>query len=63
MQVPKPQALQSWRAERLEQMLTHRYDGAPDVVYYEILDIPLANYEEMKVLKVGQYSLMPEQAL
>ena len=52
MQLPKPQALQYRRAERLEQMLTHRYDGAPDVVYYDILDIPLEQYEDMKVLKV-----------
>ena len=59
MQLPKPQALQTQKAERLEQMSTNRYDGAPDVVYYDILD----DYKKMKVLKVDQFSLMPEQAL
>ena len=63
MQLPKPQALQYQKAERLEQMLTYRFDGSPDVVYYEILNIPLERCEDIKELKVDHYALMPQQAL
>jgi ubiquitin carboxyl-terminal hydrolase 7 len=51
-QSPKPHPLK-WRSvDSLGDMLTH-YNQTADTIYYEILDIPLPEFERLKTLKVG----------
>ena len=57
MQLPEPQALRHRKAKRLEQMLTQRCDGAPDVLYYDILNSPLQEYEDILMVEVGHFAL------
>ena len=52
--MPKPHPLSYNGAESLEQMLSARFSASPhpDTLYYEVLDLPLPEFEKLKVLKV-----------
>ncbi|KAK4385482.1 Ubiquitin carboxyl-terminal hydrolase 12, partial [Sesamum angolense] len=49
---PKPQPIKYRGAERLTDMLVH-YNQISDILYYEVLDIPLPELQGLKTLKVA----------
>ncbi|KAJ3669935.1 hypothetical protein LUZ60_010259 [Juncus effusus] len=51
-QQPKPQPIRFRGVEHLSEMLVH-YDQTSDILYYEILDIPLPELQGLKTLKVA----------
>ncbi|KAB2631495.1 ubiquitin carboxyl-terminal hydrolase 13-like [Pyrus ussuriensis x Pyrus communis] len=51
-QQPKPQPIKYQGVEHLTEMLTH-YDQSSDILYYEVLDIPLPELERLKTLKIA----------
>ncbi|KAK4789580.1 hypothetical protein SAY86_016884 [Trapa natans] len=51
-QQPKPQPIKYRGVERLADMLTH-YNQTSDILYYEVLDIPLPELQGLKTLKVA----------
>ncbi|PWA92560.1 ubiquitin-specific protease 13 [Artemisia annua] len=51
-QQPKPQPIKYRGVEHLSDMLTHN-NQAPDILYYEVLDIPLPELHGLKTLKVA----------
>ncbi|XP_041999988.1 ubiquitin C-terminal hydrolase 12-like isoform X1 [Salvia splendens] len=51
-QQPKPQPIKYQGAERLTEMLIH-YNQISDILYYEVLDIPLPELQGLKTLKVA----------
>ncbi|KAL0401465.1 UNVERIFIED_CONTAM: Ubiquitin carboxyl-terminal hydrolase 12 [Sesamum latifolium] len=51
-QQPKPQPIKYRGAERLTDMLVH-YNQISDILYYEVLDIPLPELQGLKTLKVA----------
>ncbi|PWA50667.1 ubiquitin-specific protease 13 [Artemisia annua] len=51
-QQPKPQPIKYRGVEHLSDMLTH-YNQTSDILYYEVLDIPLPELESLKTLKVA----------
>ncbi|KAL1546116.1 CSN-associated deubiquitinating enzyme Ubp12, variant 3 [Salvia divinorum] len=51
-QQPKPQPIKYQGAERLTDMLIH-YNQISDILYYEVLDIPLPELQGLKTLKVA----------
>ncbi|KAL3838137.1 hypothetical protein ACJIZ3_022728 [Penstemon smallii] len=51
-QQPKPQPIKYRGAERLTDMLVH-YNQVSDILYYEVLDIPLPELQGLKTLKVA----------
>ncbi|KAK9289736.1 hypothetical protein L1049_007895 [Liquidambar formosana] len=51
-QQPKPQPIQYQGAENLSDMLVH-YNKTSDILYYEVLDIPLPELQALKSLKVS----------
>ncbi|KAI3458748.1 hypothetical protein Pfo_015411 [Paulownia fortunei] len=51
-QQPKPQPIKYRGAERLSDMLVH-YNQISDILYYEVLDIPLPELQGLKTLKVA----------
>ncbi|KAJ8756255.1 hypothetical protein K2173_025067 [Erythroxylum novogranatense] len=51
-QQPKPQAIKYRGVEHLSDMLVH-YNQTSDVLYYEVLDIPLPELQGLKTLKVA----------
>ncbi|XP_042049770.1 ubiquitin C-terminal hydrolase 12-like isoform X4 [Salvia splendens] len=51
-QQPKPQPIKYRGAERLTDMLIH-YNQISDILYYEVLDIPLPELQGLKTLKVA----------
>ncbi|XP_013611723.1 PREDICTED: ubiquitin carboxyl-terminal hydrolase 13 isoform X1 [Brassica oleracea var. oleracea] len=50
-QQPKPQPIK-YRGVDLSDMLAH-YNQASDILYYEVLDIPLPELQRLKILKVA----------
>ncbi|KAG5416210.1 hypothetical protein BRARA_A03381 [Brassica rapa] len=50
-QQPKPQPIK-YRGADLSDMLAH-YNQASDILYYEVLDIPLPELQRLKILKVA----------
>jgi len=51
-QQPKPQPIKYRGVEHLSEMLVH-YNQTSDVLYYEVLDIPLPELQGLKTLKVA----------
>ncbi|XVE61338.1 hypothetical protein DITRI_Ditri06bG0031400 [Diplodiscus trichospermus] len=51
-QQPKPQPIKYRGVERLSEMLIH-YNQTSDILYYEVLDIPLPELQGLKNLKVA----------
>ncbi|XP_078441990.1 ubiquitin C-terminal hydrolase 12-like isoform X1 [Wolffia australiana] len=51
-QQPKPQPIKYQGAEHLSDMLIH-YNQTSDILYYEVLDMPLPELQELKTLKVA----------
>nr|QEP51817.1 ubiquitin carboxyl-terminal hydrolase 12-like protein [Pinus massoniana] len=51
-QQPKPQAIRFRGVDHLSDMLIH-YNQTSDILYYEILDIPLPELQGLKTLKVA----------
>ncbi|KAI9124666.1 hypothetical protein K1719_004588 [Acacia pycnantha] len=51
-QQPKPQPIKYRGAEHLSDMLVH-YNQASDIIYYEVLDIPLPELQGLKSLKIA----------
>ncbi|KAL8538971.1 hypothetical protein ACS0TY_000829 [Phlomoides rotata] len=51
-QQPKPQPIKYRGVERLTDMLVH-YNQISDILYYEVLDIPLPELQGLKTLKVA----------
>ncbi|XP_052200114.1 ubiquitin C-terminal hydrolase 12-like isoform X1 [Diospyros lotus] len=51
-QQPKPHPIKYRAAERLLEMLVH-YNQTSDILYYEVLDIPLPELQCLKTLKVA----------
>ncbi|KAI3884831.1 hypothetical protein MKX03_009921 [Papaver bracteatum] len=51
-QQPKPQAIKYQGVEHLSEMLIH-YNQTSDILYYEVLDIPLPELQGLKTLKVA----------
>ncbi|KAH7541842.1 hypothetical protein FEM48_Zijuj02G0010400 [Ziziphus jujuba var. spinosa] len=51
-QQPKPQPIKYRGLERLSDMLVH-YNQTSDILYYEVLDIPLPELQGLKTLKVA----------
>ncbi|KAJ0087958.1 hypothetical protein Patl1_32831 [Pistacia atlantica] len=51
-QQPKPQAIKYQGVEHLSDMLVH-YNQTSDILYYEVLDIPLPELQGLKNLKVA----------
>ncbi|KAJ0047040.1 hypothetical protein Pint_05754 [Pistacia integerrima] len=51
-QQPKPQPIKYRGVERLSDMLVH-YNQTTDILYYEVLDIPLPELQGLKTLKVA----------
>ncbi|CAN4126347.1 unnamed protein product [Withania somnifera] len=54
-QQPKPQPIKYRGVDRLTEMLFH-YNQTSDVLYYEVLDIPLPELQCLKTLKVSFYN-------
>ncbi|KAG6427242.1 hypothetical protein SASPL_111484 [Salvia splendens] len=52
-QQPKPQPIKYRGAERLTDMLIHYNQVISDILYYEVLDIPLPELQGLKTLKVA----------
>ncbi|KAF5737381.1 hypothetical protein HS088_TW13G00261 [Tripterygium wilfordii] len=50
-QQPKPQSIRYRSLEHLSDMLVH-YNQSSDILYYEVLDIPLPELQGLKTLKV-----------
>ncbi|KAK4275973.1 hypothetical protein QN277_018978 [Acacia crassicarpa] len=51
-QQPKPQAIKYRGVDHLSDMLVH-YNQTSDILYYEVLDIPLPELQGLKTLKVA----------
>ncbi|XP_071724792.1 ubiquitin C-terminal hydrolase 12-like isoform X2 [Rutidosis leptorrhynchoides] len=51
-QQPKPQPIKYRGVDRLSDMLVH-YNQTSDILYYEVLDIPLPELQGLKTLKVA----------
>ncbi|XP_055831418.1 ubiquitin C-terminal hydrolase 12-like isoform X2 [Solanum dulcamara] len=54
-QQPKPQPIKYRGVDRLMEMLVH-YNQTSDILYYEVLDIPLPELQCLKTLKVAFYN-------
>eukprot|EP00217_Crustomastix_stigmatica_P013559 CAMPEP_0183795834 /NCGR_PEP_ID=MMETSP0803_2-20130417/5345_1 /TAXON_ID=195967 /ORGANISM="Crustomastix stigmata, Strain CCMP3273" /LENGTH=997 /DNA_ID=CAMNT_0026040337 /DNA_START=433 /DNA_END=3426 /DNA_ORIENTATION=- len=59
-QTPKPQSIKFRGVEKLQDMLAH-YNQSGDILYYEILDLPLPVLEKLKTLKVSFHARTGEQ--
>ncbi|XP_031094460.1 ubiquitin carboxyl-terminal hydrolase 12-like [Ipomoea triloba] len=59
-QQPKPQPIKYRGVERLTDMLIH-YNQTSDILYYEVLDIPLPELQCLKTLKVAFYSAAKDE--
>ncbi|XP_024631332.1 ubiquitin carboxyl-terminal hydrolase 12 isoform X5 [Medicago truncatula] len=51
-QQPKPQPIKYRGVDHLSEMLVH-YNQASDILYYEVLDIPLPELQNLKTLKIA----------
>ncbi|KAK8918564.1 Ubiquitin carboxyl-terminal hydrolase 13 [Platanthera zijinensis] len=61
-QQPKPQQIKYRGVEHLLDMLIH-YNQTSDILYYEVLDIPLPELQCLKTLKVAFHHAMKDEAL
>ncbi|KAK4784849.1 hypothetical protein SAY86_019217 [Trapa natans] len=59
-QQPKPQPIKYRGVERLADMLTH-YNQTSDILYYEVLDIPLPELQGLKTLKVALHLVTKDE--
>ncbi|CAN6439957.1 unnamed protein product [Victoria cruziana] len=60
-QQPKPQAIKYRGVEHLSDMLVH-YNQTSDILYYEVLDIPLPELQGLKTLKVAFHHSTKDEA-
>ncbi|KAI3916569.1 hypothetical protein MKW98_026311 [Papaver atlanticum] len=61
-QQPKPQPIKYRGVDRLSDMLVH-YNQTSDILYYEVLDIPLPELQGLKTLKVAFHHATKEEAV
>ncbi|BFG34993.1 hypothetical protein CerSpe_212670 [Prunus speciosa] len=61
-QQPKPQPIKYRGVERLTDMLVH-YNQTSDILYYEVLDIPLPELQGLKTLKVAFHHATKEEVV
>ncbi|KAK8953543.1 Ubiquitin carboxyl-terminal hydrolase 13 [Platanthera guangdongensis] len=61
-QQPKPQQIKYRGVEHLLDMLIH-YNQTSDILYYEVLDIPLPELQCLKTLKVAFHHAMKDEAM
>nr|DAD47220.1 TPA_asm: hypothetical protein HUJ06_017157 [Nelumbo nucifera] len=61
-QQPKPQPIKYRGVEHLSDMLVH-YNQTSDILYYEVLDIPLPELQGLKTLKVAFHSSMKDEVV
>ncbi|XP_042416954.1 ubiquitin C-terminal hydrolase 13-like isoform X4 [Zingiber officinale] len=59
-QQPKPQPIKFRGVDHLSDMLVH-YNQTSDILYYEILDIPLSELQGLKTLKVAFHHATKEE--
>ncbi|KAJ7960362.1 ubiquitin carboxyl-terminal hydrolase 12 [Quillaja saponaria] len=61
-QQPKPQPIKYRGVEHLSDMLVH-YNQTSDILYYEVLDIPLPELQGLKTLKVAFHHATKDEAV
>ncbi|KAL6989163.1 CSN-associated deubiquitinating enzyme Ubp12, partial [Sarracenia purpurea var. burkii] len=61
-QQPKPQPIKYRGVEHLSDMLIH-YNQTSDILYYEVLDIPLPELQGLKTLKVAFHHSTKDEAV
>ncbi|XP_026416887.1 uncharacterized protein LOC113312343 [Papaver somniferum] len=61
-QQPKPQAIKYQGVDQLSEMLVH-YNQTSDILYYEVLDIPLPELQGSKTLKVAFHHATKEDTV
>ncbi|XP_043711919.1 ubiquitin C-terminal hydrolase 12 isoform X6 [Telopea speciosissima] len=61
-QQPKPQPIKFRGVEHLADMLVH-YNQTSDILYYEVLDIPLPELQGLKTLKVAFHSAIKDEVV
>ncbi|RZC82711.1 hypothetical protein C5167_045497 [Papaver somniferum] len=61
-QQPKPQAIKYQGVDHLSEMLVH-YNQTSDILYYEVLDIPLPELQGLKTLKVAFHHATKEDTV
>ncbi|KAL0784034.1 hypothetical protein Bca101_000279 [Brassica carinata] len=61
-QQPKPQPIKYRGVDRLSDMLVH-YNQTSDILYYEVLDIPLPELQGLKTLKVAFHHATKEEVV
>ncbi|KAJ4979070.1 hypothetical protein NE237_009850 [Protea cynaroides] len=61
-QQPKPQPIKYRGVEHLSDMLVH-YNQTSDILYYEVLDIPLPELQGLKTLKVAFHSAIKDEVV
>ncbi|GMY23515.1 ubiquitin carboxyl-terminal hydrolase 12-like isoform X6 [Fagus crenata] len=61
-QQPKPQPIKYRGVEHLSDMLVH-YNQTSDILYYEVLDIPLPELQGLKTLKVAFHHAMKDEVV
>ncbi|XP_020577037.1 ubiquitin carboxyl-terminal hydrolase 13-like isoform X2 [Phalaenopsis equestris] len=61
-QQPKPQPIKYRGVEHLSDMLIH-YNQTSDILYYEVLDIPLPELQGLKTLKVAFHHAMKDEVV
>ncbi|CAK9866222.1 unnamed protein product [Sphagnum jensenii] len=60
LQQPKPQPIKYRGVERLTDMLVH-YNQTSDILYFEILDLPLPELQGLKTLKIAFHNSKTEE--
>jgi ubiquitin carboxyl-terminal hydrolase 7 len=61
-QSPKPSPLRFRQHETLVEMLS-QFNNMSDIVYYEVLDMPLPELERLKVLRVRSRGRIPASSM
>ncbi|GAU44158.1 hypothetical protein TSUD_399800 [Trifolium subterraneum] len=61
-QQPKPQPIKYRGVDHLSDMLVH-YNQTSDILYYEVLDIPLPELQGLKTLKVAFHSAIKDEVV
>ncbi|XP_057732462.1 ubiquitin C-terminal hydrolase 13-like isoform X2 [Arachis stenosperma] len=61
-QQPKPQPIKYRGVENLSDMLVH-YNQTSDILYYEVLDIPLPELQGLKTLKIAFHHATKDEVL
>ncbi|KAF7820460.1 ubiquitin carboxyl-terminal hydrolase 12 isoform X2 [Senna tora] len=61
-QQPKPQPIKYRGAEHLSDMLVH-YNQTSDILYYEVLDIPLPELQGLKTLKIAFHHAIKDEVV